>query len=319
MAVHTRLSKKDILDLLSVYKIGNLVNFSGIKEGIENTNYKITTTKNSYVITIFEERVNRKHLPFFLNLMLNCYKKRISCPKPVLDKHSNLINNFNEKKIAIFSFLNGRSKKNWSDINCFEVGKILGKFHSVNKSFKKKITNEFSLDFWEKIFKKMSKSKLDSLIPGINKLLKKELDFINLNWPKNLPKGIIHADLFPDNVFFDGARISGILDFYFSCNDLLIYDLAITINAWCFTKGKFNQSFFNQIIKGYQSERILTKKEKNEFNIILRGASLRFLLTRLYDSINKKKHSFVTLKDPVEYYTILIFHIQSQKGFDYFK
>jgi homoserine kinase type II len=140
-----------------------------------------------------------------------------------------------------------------------------------------------------------------------------------LNWPKNLPKGIIHADLFPDNVFFDGTKISGILDFYFSCNDLLVYDLAIAINAWCFTKGKFNQSFFNQIIKGYQSERILTKKEKNKFNIMLRGASLRFLLTRLYDSINKKKHSFVTLKDPAEYYTILIFHIQSQKGFDYFK
>ena len=138
MAVHTRLSKKDILDLLSVYKIGNLVNFSGIKEGIENTNYKITTTKNSYVLTIFEERVNGKHLPFFLSLMLNCYKKRISCPKPVLDKNSNLINNFNQKKLAIFSFLNGKSKKNWSDINCFEVGKILGQFHLVNKNLKKK-------------------------------------------------------------------------------------------------------------------------------------------------------------------------------------
>ncbi len=319
MAVHTRLSKRDILDILSVYKIGNLINFSGIQDGIENTNYKIKTTKNNYILTIFEERVNKKHLPFFLNLMLNCNKRKISCPKPILDADDKLINNFNKKKIAIFSFLNGKSKKNWSENNCFRIGKILGQFHSVNKNFQKKIINEFSLDFWKKIFKKMNKSQLDSLIPGIHKLLKAELEFLNSNWPQNLPKGAIHADLFPDNVFFDGKKISGILDFYFSCNDFLIYDLAVTINAWCFNEGKFNQLFFKQIIKGYQSNRKLTDKEKKQFNIILRGASLRFLLTRLYDYINKKKNSVVTLKDPVEYYTILIFHIKSQEGFNYFE
>ena len=319
MAVHTKLSKRDILEILSVYKVGNLINFSGIQDGIENTNYKIRTTKNNYVLTIFEERVNKKYLPFFLNLMLNCDKKNISCPKPILDSNDNLINSFNQKKIAIFSFLNGKSKKSWTEINCFDVGKILGQFHFVNKNLKKKINNEFSLDFWKKIFKKMSKSKLDSLIPGIHELLKIELEFLDLNWPKNLPKGIIHADLFPDNVFFDRKTISGILDFYFSCHDFLIYDLAVTINAWCFNKGKFNQSFFNQIVKGYQSKRILTKKEKTQFNIILRGASLRFLLTRLYDSINTKKNSIVVLKDPIEYYAILIFHIKSEQGFNYFK
>ncbi len=165
----------------------------------------------------------------------------------------------------------------------------------------------------------MDRSKLDSVIPDAHKLLKTELKFINQNWPKNLPKGTIHADLFPDNVFFEGKKISGILDFYFSCHDFLIYDLAITINAWCFKRGKFNQSFFNQIISGYQSERQLTKKEKIQFNILLRGAALRFLLTRLYDKINKKKNSIVTLKDPIEYYGILIFHIQSQERFNYFK
>ena len=165
----------------------------------------------------------------------------------------------------------------------------------------------------------MDRFKLDSIIPGIHKLLKKELEIINHSWPKNLPKGIIHADLFPDNVFFKERKISGILDFYFSCHDFLIYDLAITINAWCFKKGKFNQLFFKQIIKGYQSKRTLTEKEKKQFNIILRGASLRFLLTRLYDFIHKKKNSIVTFKDPVEYYSILTFHIQSQKRFNYFK
>ena len=165
----------------------------------------------------------------------------------------------------------------------------------------------------------MNKSKLNSIIPNAHKLLKTELEFINQNWPKTLPKGTIHADLFPDNVFFEGKKISGILDFYFSCHDFLIYDLAITINAWCFKKGKFNQSFFNQIISGYQSERLLSKKEKIKFNILLRGAALRFLLTRLYDKINKKKNSIVTLKDPIEYYGILMFHIQTQERFNYFK
>ena len=319
MAVHTRLLKKEISDILSVYRIGKLINFSGIKEGIENTNYKIKTTKDHYILTIFEERVNKKNLPFFLSLMLNCNKRKIFCPKPILNTNGKLINNFNHKKIAVFSFLDGKSKKSWSEINCYDVGKILGQFHLVNKSFKEKINNEFSLVFWKKIFKRMDNSKLNSIIPGIHKLLKKELEIINLNWPKNLPKGIIHADLFPDNVFFKGKRISGILDFYFSCHDFLIYDLAITINAWCFKNGKFNQLFFHQIIKGYQSKRKLTEKEKKQFNIILRGASLRFLLTRLYDSINKKKNSIVTLKDPKEYHSILAFHIQSQERFNYFK
>ncbi len=319
MAVHTRLSKKDILDILSVYSIGSLLNFSGIQDGIENTNYKIKTTKNRYVLTIFEERVDKNNLPFFLSLMLNCNKKKISCPKPISGTNGKLINNFKQKKLAIFSFLNGKSKKNWSEINCFDIGKILGQFHSVNKSLKKKIANEFSLVFWKKIFKKMGKSKLDSVIPGIHKLLKQELEIINLNWPKNLPEGIIHADLFPDNVFFKEKKISGILDFYFSCHDFLIYDLAVTINAWCFKNGKFNHSFFNQIIKGYQSKRKLTENEKKKFNIILRGASLRFLLTRLYDSINTKKNSIVTMKDPIEYYSILTFHIQSHERLNYFK
>ena len=319
MAVHTKLLKKDISNILGFYKIGNLLNFSGIKDGIENTNYKVKTTKNYYILTIFEERVNKKNLPFFLSLMLSCNKRKICCPKPILDTKGKLTNNFNQKKIAIFSFLDGKSKKNWTELNCFDLGKRLGQFHSINRSFKEKISNEFSLVFWKKIFKKMDRSKLDSVIPGIHNLLKKELDIINLNWPKDLPKGIIHADLFPDNVFFKGKKISGILDFYFSCHDFLIYDLAITINAWCFKKGKFNQFFFNQIIKGYQSKRILTDKEKNQFNIILRGASLRFLLTRLYDFINKKKNSLVTLKDPKEYYSILTFHIQSQERFNYFK
>ncbi len=319
MAVHTRLSKKDIIDILNVYKIGSLQDFSGIQDGIENTNYKIKTTKNNFILTIFEERVNKKNLPFFLDLMLNCSKKKISCPEPILDANGKLINNFKQKKIAIFSFLNGKSKKSWSETNCFDIGETLGQFHSVNKSLKKKITNEFSLDFWKRIFKKMRRSKLDSVIPGVHKFLKTELEIINLNWPKNLPKGVIHADLFPDNVFFKEKKISGILDFYFSCQDFLIYDLAVTINAWCFKNGKFNNSFFNQIIKGYQSRRILTNKEKKKFNIILRGASLRFLLTRLYDSINTKKNSIVTLKDPNEYYNILNFHIQSHKRFNYFK
>ena len=197
MAVHTKLLKKDISDILGFYKIGNLLNFAGIKDGIENTNYKVKTTKNYYILTIFEERVNKKNLPFFLGLMLNCNKRKICCPKPILDTQGKLTNNFNQKKIAIFSFLNGKSKKNWTEFNCFELGKTLGQFHSINRSFKDKISNEFSLVFWKEIFKKMDRSQLDSVIPGIHKLLKEELGIINLNWPKDLPKGIIHADLFP--------------------------------------------------------------------------------------------------------------------------
>ena len=228
--------------------------------------------------------------------MFNSQKKKINCPEPISDKKGNLINNFKCKKFSIFSFLKGKSKKKWLTIDCFNVGKTLALFHEVNMMNKNKVTNDFSLDFWEKTFGKLKKKDIELIIPGAYTILQKEIKFIKTNWPKLLPRGIIHADLFPDNVFFKNNKLSGILDFYFSCHDFLMYDFAVTINAWCFEKGNFNKNFFYNLLNGYESVRTLKKIEKKYLNILLRGSSLRFLLTRLYDSIHGSENEFTKKK-----------------------
>ena len=250
--------------------------------------------------------------------MLKCKKTAINCPEPVYDIEGKLINNFRKKHFSIFSFLNGNSKKKWIKNDCFKVGKILALFHTINKRNKMHIPNDFSLAFWKSIIYKISKKDLEKIIPGLSSLLMNEINFIETNWPKLLPSGIIHADLFPDNVFFFKNKISGILDFYFSCHDFLLYDLAITVNAWCFINGKYNKKNFDNLIRGYQTIRTLNKNEKKNFNIILRGASLRFLLTRIYDSIHKKESKFIKKKDPKEFFNILNFHILLQEDYNYF-
>ena len=290
MAVHTKLLRKDIKRILAFYDIGELISYSGINEGIENTNYKIKTTYDNFILTIFEKRVNKQSLPFFLKLMSKCHNNKFQCPQPVIDKKGKDLNEHNSKSFAFFSFLSGKSKKIWTENECFEVGKILGYFHSTNSKFDLKIENEFSIEFWKNTFNKIKK-KINKAPPEVLEVLEKEIIFLSQKWPNFLPKGIIHADLFPDNIFFLDSKISGILDFYFSCYDQLIYDVAITCNAWCFKNGKFQKSFFKNLIAGYENFRIINLKEKKNMNIIMRGAAIRFLITRLHDQIYAKGNS----------------------------
>ena len=311
MAVHTHLSEFEIVKILEDYELGALVNFKGIKEGIENTNYLIITNKGKFILTIFENRVKSSNLPFFLKLMKHSKKFGIKCPEPLKDKKGNFLNSIKSKKFSIFTFLNGSSKKRWSSEICFKVGETLADFHKINKNLKVKIKNDFSINYWEKLFSILKKRMILE-----SDFLKKEIFYIKKNWPKNLPRGIIHADLFPDNIFFHKKKISGILDFYFSCYDFLIYDLAVVVNAWCFNKGVFEKKKYQNLISGYQSIRTLEKGEIDSMNIILRGASLRFYLTRKIDNFKKKK-SFVTKKDPNEFYKILKFHISAEDEFKY--
>ena len=317
MAVHTHLSKKEILDIIGNYEIGYLVKYSGIKEGIENTNYLIQTSINKFILTLFESRVDKSNIPFYLNLMKHTNKNGLLCPLPISDKKNKLTNIIKKKKYAIFNFIEGSTKKNWSKNDCYEVGKILGKFHKINKGFTPRAKNNYSCQSWKIIFEKC-KPKINSIISQSSDLLKNEINFVSSKWPKLLPKGIIHADLFPDNVFFIKKKINGIIDFYFSSYDLLVYDLAILINAWCYIHGKFNHEYFRNIINGYESFRKLNLEEKKNFNIILRGASLRFLLTRIHDSINNSKNNFLNIKDPNEYYNILRYHIKIDDEKSYF-
>tara|TARA_Y100000589_G_scaffold105502_1_gene99981 strand:- start:1521 stop:2474 length:954 start_codon:yes stop_codon:yes gene_type:complete len=317
MAVHTHLSKIEILDILKNYNLGNLKNYEGIKDGIENTNYLINTEKKKIILTIFESRTELTQIPKIFELLNHLNKNGILCPKPIFNKKENLLNSFRYKKYSLFNFLEGTARKNWDKNHCYNVGKILGKIHLTNLKFKYKIKNSFGQVSWKKIFNSYFK-KSNNKFKNLNTTIYDEISYLESSWPKKLPKSIIHADFFPDNVFFSNQNVTGVIDFYFSCYDLMAYDLAITTNAWCFKKGKFNKSKFQNLIFGYESVRTLTEHEKKKFNILLRGASLRFLLTRIFDYVYGKQNRFLKKKDPLEYFNILCFHMKNQDE-NYFK
>tara|TARA_B100000029_G_scaffold512962_1_gene611052 strand:+ start:1628 stop:2590 length:963 start_codon:yes stop_codon:yes gene_type:complete len=317
MAVHTKLSKKDILEILKKYNIGKLKKFSGIKEGIENTNYLIFTSKNKFILTIFENRVNKSKIPIFLKLMTHCSNNKINCPNPIRDNNGNLINTVKVKKFGIFSFLNGKSKSKWDDDDCFFVGRTLANFHKKNINRNLNLKNNFGVSSWKKLLTKC-KSQINNIIPNCLGLMSSEIDFLNNEWPIDLPSGTIHGDLFPDNVLFSKKKISGILDFYFSCDDILVYDLAITLNAWGFRNGNFKKLLFSSVLQGYETIRKLNKSEKRKLNILLRGASMRFLLTRIYDMIYIDSSKFLNKKNPLEFFKILNFHRNIKNTTDYF-
>ncbi len=317
MAVYTKLSEANINKILEEYQLGELIKFTGIKEGIENTNYLLKTINNNFIITIFEKRVDTKHIPFYFEVMTNSHSKGIDCPVPIENKNGELVNKIKNKKMAIFGFLEGYSKKKWNKGDCFMVGQKLAQFHLANINNKLKAKNNFGLNFWNKIYFNCF-NKFNNVIPNSLETISHEINFVSSNWPKNLPSGVIHADLFPDNVFFKEKKISGFLDFYFSCCDFLSYDLAITINAWCFHKNKFMDDFFLSLLSGYQSVRKLEKAEVKNINILLRGASLRFLFTRVYDYEISNEGKILKKKDPFEFFNILKFHIKVDVAKQYF-
>ncbi len=309
MAVFTVVTKDEIKSLLSNYGIGLIESFQGILEGVENTNYKIQTSKDKFILTVFEKRIDTNDLPFFINLQKHLSNNNIQCPIPVPDQEGKFIQNIQNKKCVIMSFIEGDNQiKNINKDHCFEVGKLLGKLHQSTKDFKYKRENYLNLERLNDITLKCSKLKMD-LYSDLIKSIEAEISFISKNYPKNLPQGIIHGDVFIDNVFFNNNKISGIIDFYFACIDYFIYDLSICINAWCFNKrGFFDNKKFEAIIRGYESYRKINKEEKDNLNIILRFAAVRILITRLHDLLFHEPKTYVTPKDPNEFYEILLFH-----------
>tara|TARA_Y100000590_G_scaffold455547_1_gene604427 strand:+ start:7255 stop:8199 length:945 start_codon:yes stop_codon:yes gene_type:complete len=314
MAVYTKISKENLENFLSKYDLGSLIYYKGIIQGIENTNYKIITDKGTYILTLFEKRVKSKDLPFFINLQKHLSKCKFSCPIPIEDNNKKIINQILNKEAIIVSFLNGLQINKPKPIHCFQVGEMLSKIQKITKNFKLTRKNSLSIGEWKKIFQKcsnISSNKFDSLIATI----KEELIYLEKNWPLNLPKGIIHCDVFKDNVFFKENKLTGLIDFYFSCNDFYSYDLALATNDWCFDKEyNFNIKNFEFLIKGYETFYNLGLEEKKYFNILLRGAAIRILVTRLHDLLFHIEGTKVIPKNPFEYYEILKWH-QTNKIF----
>jgi homoserine kinase type II len=322
MAVYTKLIKKDISSLINNYQINKIEKFQGIKKGIENTNYLLKTKQNKFILTIFEKRVKKKDLPFFMNLMEKLNHKKIICPKPLRTKKGTHITNIKTKSACIVTFLEGKDKTILNNKNCFDVGKNIAKFHKVTTKLKLYRQNSMSIHRLNDLLKTI-KFKSNQITPNLKNTLNLCLKDIKNKWPKNLPQGIIHGDLFIDNIFFNKNKFSGFIDFYFSSNDYLIYEIAICINALCFDKKKnkfvMNSSKIKNLINGYESIRTLSKKEKDALNVMCRGAALRYLLTRIYDYFNTPKTALIKIKDPMEYLQKLIIHNNLSHYKDYYK
>ena len=311
MAVYTKISDKDIILINKKFKLGKKIKFQGIKKGIENTNYLLKTEKGKFILTIFEKRVSSSDLPFFMKLMDLLSLKKIICPKPLKDNYGKYLFKIKNKKACIVSFLSGKDKNNLTYKNCFEVGKNIAKMHKATKNFKIKRSNSMGINKLHPLLNSINFKK-SKLILSYKKFLYTNLGEIKKNWPKKLPSGIIHADLFVDNIFFKNNKFSGFIDFYFSANDYYAYELAICINALCFDKNKskfiLNKQKVNNLLKGYEKIRKISINEKNKLNILCKGAAIRYLLTRAYDYINTPKTALIKIKDPKEYYQKLIIH-----------
>ena len=321
MAVYTKLNKENIEEIISNYSIGRLEEFRGIEEGIENTNYFLLVDNKKYILTIYEKRVKEKDLPFFSQLMSSLDKAGFKCPVPIESNNKKTIINYKNKNLMIVSFLEGKAKNILSPQNCKTVGQEVAKMHEITKNFKIQRDNSLSINSWRKIFDQV-KDKCVKIHKDLPLLIESNLKDVEKNWPKDLPKGIIHADLFSDNIFFKNNNFSGIIDFYFSCNDFYALEIAICFNALCFDGPKNNLSFnvtkAISFMKGYSQIRKINNDEKKYIKVLSQGSALRFLLTRVFDSINTVKGAIVKVKDPMEYLVRLEFHKNSKNFEDYF-
>jgi homoserine kinase type II len=305
MAVYTEVGDAELEAFLAEYAIGEARSFKGIAEGVENSNYLLTTTEGQFIVTLYEKRVDPRDLPFFLGLMDHLAARGINCPQPIHGRDGNALRTLAGKPAAITSFLQGMWPRRIGVQHCGPVGEALAGLHLAGRDFKLKRPNSLSVAGWRPLYDSC-RGHIDR---GLDHELGVEIDFFETNWPRELPAGVIHADLFNDNVFFLHDRLSGLIDFYFACNDHLAYDVAICLNAWCFEiDNAFNTTKARALLQAYDSVRRLGEDERRFLPLLARGSALRFLLTRLYDWVHTPKDALVKRKDPKEYLAKLRFH-----------
>ncbi len=317
MAVYTEVDDDELNTFIATYDIGTVTSCKGIAEGVENTNYLLKTDQNDFILTLYEKRVDRKDLPFFINLMEHLAASNIACPTPIRDRKGRVLRELAGRPCALISFLQGMWVRRPLPNHCAELGKALAQLHLATLKFQGARMNSLSLKDWRPLFEQ-SKSQADSVQAGLVDEIEQELTRLEMQWPQGLPQGIIHADLFPNNVFFIGDKLSGIIDYYFACTDALVYDIAICLNAWCFEQdGAFNITKARAMLSAYQAVRPLSQAEFDALPLMARGAALRFLLTRLYDWLNTPAGALVKPHDPLEYLRYLRFHKHIETASEY--
>jgi homoserine kinase type II len=308
MAVYTEVSDEDLSQFIAGYNLGKALSFKGIAEGVENTNYLVHTESGPHILTLYEKRVAVEDLPFFLGLMEHLAKSGIACPVPVRNRNGEMLGELAGRPAAIITFLDGLWVRRPTADHCAALGTTLAKLHLAGQSFGMKRQNALSVSGWRPL-REAASGDADAISSGLDAEVCQELSTLEETWPQGLPEGIIHADLFPDNVFFLGNQLSGVIDYYFACNDALAYDIAICLNAWCFEiDNSFNITKARSLLRAYAALRPFTDEEFNALPILARGAALRFLLTRIYDWLNTSPEALVKPKDPMEYVRKLRFH-----------
>jgi homoserine kinase type II len=317
MAVYTEVADNDLEEFLKAYDLGAVLSFKGIAEGVENSNFLLRTDAGNFILTLYEKRVAAGDLPFFLGLMEHLAERGLRCPLPVKGRDGQALRKLAGRPAAIISFLEGMWVRRPQAHHCASVGRALARMHEAGRDFPSRRANALSLQGWRNLVE-LSRERADTVEKGLAGFIAMELAFLEGAWPRGLPDGVIHADLFPDNVFFLKEKLSGVIDFYFACNDLLAYDLAVCLNAWCFEPDRtFNVTKGRALLQGYEEVRPLASAERDALPVLARGAALRFLLTRLYDWLTVPAGALVTPKDPLEYVRKLRFHQKVTSAADY--
>jgi homoserine kinase type II len=317
MAVYTDVAAEDLAEFLKGYDIGELLSYKGIAEGVENSNFLLHTSQGAYILTLYEKRVAVDDLPYFLSLMAHLAERGVRCPQPARNRKGEVYSRLADRPAAIINFLEGVWPRRPNAAHCTGVGEALAKMHLAGHDFPMFRKNPLSVEGWRPLFD-LAAPRADGVAPGLRDFIARELDHLEANWPADLPLGVIHADLFPDNVFFLGDKLSGLIDFPFSCNDILAYDVAICLNAWCFEPDhSFNVTKARALLNAYGRERPMSEAEQAALPLLARGSALRFLLTRLVDFLNVPPGALVKPKDPLEYVRKLRFHQSVASARDY--
>ena len=317
MAVYTDVSDDELRAFIALYDIGEVLSCKGIAEGVENSNFLVTTECGNFILTLYERRVAPNDLPFFIALMEHLARQGVACPTPVKGTDGKALRELCGRPAAIVTFLAGMWPRRIQPFHCAALGEALAALHQAGGSFGMTRVNDLSLGGWRRLYN-ACRCRAGEVQPGLADELGAELEFLESEWPRGLPVGVVHADLFPDNVFFREQHVSGLIDFYFACTDFLAYDLAICLNAWCFeADGSLNVTKARLLLGAYRRARPLAAAELVALPLLARGSALRFLLTRLFDWLNQPSGALVRPKDPLEYLRKLRFHrgISDPRGY----
>jgi homoserine kinase type II len=313
MAVFTQITKAQLETFWNAYDLPAITAFKGIQAGVQNSNFLVEAADDKFILTLYEDTptgVDPADLPYFLGLMQHLSAKGLSCPTPMARKDASLSGELAGRPAALVSFLSGRGTITPKPTQCKSAGAALARLHIAGDGFALHRANTQGPADWQALFD-TCRDRADEVNPGLGQVIGDELARLHADWPQDLPTGIIHADLFPDNVFFINGEVSGLIDFYFACNDILAYDLAIMLNAWCFEADvNFNITKARALLAGYQSVRPMARNEIDALPILAAGAAMRFLTTRLYDWLSASDAAMVVPKNPVEYFRRLRFNQQ---------